>query len=832
MNQLRNILIITLLTLPCHSRANEAEIERRVEEMMAKLTVERKIDLIGGVDGFYIRSLPEIGLPKMRLMDASVGVRSAGPSTAYAASIALAATWNPELAQEVGTGIGRDARARGAHFLLGPGVNIYRAPQGGRNFEYLGEDPLLAARLAVGYIRGIQSQGVIATVKHFMGNNSEFDRHHTNSIIDERTKREIYLPAFEAAVKEADVGAIMSSYNLVDGTYASHHKPLLEGVLKGEWGFRGIVMSDWSAVHDGIAAANAGMDLEMPSASFMNRELLLPALKDDRVSQATIDDKVRRILRTALRFGFFERQQQDLTIPLNDPRGRELAAREAEESIVLLKNEGILPLKKDSIRKIAVIGPSAYPAVVGGGGSSQVTPFAGISALEGITDFLGKDAVVMYDRGLLPMSEVLAKTRFTPVGGGSGPAVKIEQFSTNNLSGLPVSIRSSNGIALFAEDPTGPDELGQPFSSVRYTTTLVPEKSGMHHFFANVSTRDGYRLFLDDQVILSRSLDKSSSMLCHSMPLLAGRTYVLRFEVEFGQRWGPNKVEVGEIANEDLLTPTAQLMAAQADVAVVVAGYDTATEAESYDRTFALPVGQDPLIQSVAALNTHTIVALVAGGAVDTAGWLDRVPALLHLWYPGQEGGRALAKVLFGEISPSGHLPISWEKTWAENPVHHSYYINGKGNDVHYSEGVFVGYRGYEQNRIKPLFPFGYGMSYSSFRYTNLKISPQNARIGETVSLSFDVTNAGNMLADDVAQLYLGDPVASVPRPPKELKGFQRVSLKPGETTTVSFLIDPRARSFYDITTKEWKQEPGAFTVFVGPSSAEIPLTGTFQVKK
>ena len=398
------LTLLSLIVIPALAQApaktiapDAATVERRVESLLSKMTLEEKIDLLGGVDGFFIRGIPRLSLPRLKMADGPMGVRNFGPATAMAAGIGLAATWNAAMAERVGTEIARDARAKGVHFLLGPGVNIYRAPMNGRNFEYFGEDPFLASRIAVGYIKGVQSQGVSATVKHYMGNNSEFDRHRTDSIIDERTMREIYLPVFEAAVKEANVGAIMDSYNLTNGTHMSQSGYLNTDVARTEWGFRGIMMSDWTSTYDGIAAANGGLDLEMPAGGFMNRQTLLPAIQEGKVTVATIDEKVRHILRTAIRFGWLDGDQTDLSIPRYNQQGRSTTLAAARESQVLLKNEGgLLPLSKGKIRSIAVIGPNAYPAVPVGGGSARVEPFVATSVLEGISNYLGTAVPVYY----------------------------------------------------------------------------------------------------------------------------------------------------------------------------------------------------------------------------------------------------------------------------------------------------------------------------------------------------------------------------------------------------------------------------------------------------
>jgi len=836
MRRMTHLLALTVLPatlVQAQTPASPTEVDQRVEQLLSKFTLEQKIDLLGGVDEFFIRGYEELGWPRQRMADGPVGVRNFGPSTTYAGGIGLAASWDPELARQVGAGIGRDARARGVHYMLGPGVNIYRGPQCGRNFEYFGEDPYLAARTAVGYIQGLQAQGVVATIKHFMGNNSDFNRHRTNTQIDERTKREIYLPAFEAAVKEAKVGAIMNAYNLVDGQHATENGYINTEIARKDWGFRGVMMSDWGATYDGIAAANGGTDLEMPGPAHMNREVLLPALKEGKVSQATLDEKVRRIVRTAVEFGFLDRPQQDLSIPKNDPQNRQVALQSAEEAMVLLKNEGsVLPLDKKAIKTIAVLGPAAYPAVPVGGGSAGVQPFHAVSGLEGIGAYLGEGAKVLYDRGVLPLDEVFGRTRFAPAPGAQGPAVDVEYFTSTDFTGTPARTAKEWRLAFFSEEPIDWSTYDKPKSSVRYTTTYVAGKSGLHYWFASASGLDAYKLYIDGKVVLEHAMSEGQYPASIALPLEAGKTYSVKFELVVGTAWGANRAGVGVIAAEDMLTPEGRKMAAMADAAIVMVGFDPSTEGEGFDRSFALPGGQDDLIKAVTDLNKKTVVVLSAGGAVDATPWINRVPALLHTWYPGQEGGHALAKVLFGDVNPGGRLPMTWEKAWADNPAHDSYYVNNGGLNIRYNEGIFIGYRGYEKNGVKPLFPFGFGLSYTTFAYRNLKIAPATPKAGQDVTVTFDVTNTGAVAGADVAQLYVGNPTASVPRPLKELKGFQRVVLKPGETQQITLKLDPRAMSFYDVKGKAWKQEPGTFTVSVGRSSADIQLKGDYVVKK
>src|SRR2546423_3482659 len=426
-----------------------SDVERRVESILKQMTLEEKIDMLVGVDVFFTRAVPLLRFPRLKRADAPLGVRNFGPATAMAGGVSLAATWNSQLAERVGTEIGRDARAKGVNFLLGPGVNIYRSPMNGRNFEYFGEDPFLASRVAVGYVRGIQSQGVSATIKHYMGNNSEFDRHNTDSIIDERTMREIYLPTFEAAVREAHVGAIMDSYNLVNGEHASQSRRRLTEIVKQDWSFDGLIMSDWGATYDGVAASDGEQDLEMPSGDHMNRKTLVPAAEKSAASAAAIDDHVRRILRTAIRFDWLEGDQTDLSVPRFNQRGRQVALEAAREGLVLLKNDGgLLPLDGKKIKSLAVIGPDAYPAVPVGGGSAGVQPFASVSFLEGISNRLGASAQGHYDRGIPSLADMAGATDFTTAASGGEAGLRAPYFQSDDPKGAPAITRNEQHRAL------------------------------------------------------------------------------------------------------------------------------------------------------------------------------------------------------------------------------------------------------------------------------------------------------------------------------------------------------------------------------------------------
>lgn len=822
------------------------QVESRVNAIVSQMTIEEKIDYIGGYNSFFVRPVPRLKLPELKMADGPIGVRNYGPSTAYPAGIAIAASWDTELANRVGTMIGKDARARGVHFVLGPGMNIYRAPMCGRNFEYFGEDPFLASRMAVAEIKGMQSQGVAATAKHFAGNNQEWDRHGVSSDIDERTLREIYLPAFEAAVKEGHVAALMDSYNLLNGAHLTQNDHLNNAIVKSEWRFDGLIMSDWDATYDGIAAANGGLDLEMPAGKFMNRETLLAAVKDGRVPVSLIDDKVRRIVRKAIEFGWMDRDQTDKSIALDNPESGKVALEAALAGTVLLKNEGgILPLNKSKLRTIAVIGPHAGDDVTGGGGSSHVHPFASTTLLKGVQRYVGESASVVYVAGLPSPSEPFAKTEFRTAPGGSEQGLNAEYFNNTKLQGAPALVRTDKHIN-FRLDGVGYAPAAPAYEySARWTGYYLPKTSGEYRFY--VSGDDGYRLSVDDQPLMDEWREQGDTLTVRTMSLVAGRPYKIRLEYYQGQ--GGAAIRFGIISANDegkvLEFERAKNAAKNADVVVLCLGFDERTESEGSDRTYALPADQQELLREVVSANRNTILVLTAGGSVATEGWIEKVPAMLHTWYLGQEGGTALAKILFGEVSPSGKLPISWERRWEDSPVYGSYYDPkpevGRGGDkahndgsarghVEYKEGVFLGYRHFDRSQTKPLFPFGYGMSYTSFAYSTLTVSPASLKGDAPVTVSFDVKNTGNRAGAEVAELYVADGHAKVERPVKELKGFAKVALKPGETKRVTVQLDRRALSYYDVPRKAWTADPGVFTILVGSSSQDIRVTARLRL--
>jgi len=820
-----SVALLLLASFPVMAQELLTASEQRIDSILKEMTVEEKVDLLAGVDFFYLRGVPRLGVPKMRMIDGPMGVRNDGPATAFPGGIALAATWNATLAENIGIEFGRDARAKGAHYLLAPGVNIYKLPISGRNFEYMGEDPFLAGKLAVGFIKGVQSQDVSATIKHFAANNSEFDRNHTDSIVDERTLREIYLPAFEAAVKEGKVGAIMDGYNLTNGDYMSQHAYLNNDVAKDEWGFDGVIMSDWISTYDTLGMANGGLDIEMPYPTHFNRDTLLPAIESGDVSIATVDDKVRRILRVAERFGWLDREQLDLSVPRYNVAGRQSALQGAREGIVLLKNENaVLPIDRTNVRTIFVVGPNTHPAVVGAGGSSKTEPFASVSILKGLGDNAGSETRVLHADGIPSLTDMVRSTQFSIDEKGEQPGMHAQYFASDDLSGDAVISREEPRV----EIGLGP---GGPFyppdtASERWTGFYSATNGGTFDVVvASAGDRGGYyRVFIDEELVFDSWTLNKAIVDYVSLKLTAG-THKVVLEHRGRQKWPGDRLLLAISRHGDRVSNAAKTMAADADFVVIAAGFDDSTESEGADRTFKLPPGQDELINAMLDANKRTAVVMTAGGAVDMNAWIDRTPALMQAWYPGQEGGTAIAEILFGDVNPSGRLPATFERHLEDNPSFDSYYPEPGTLKTYYREGIFVGYRGFESKNIEPLFPFGHGLSYTSFEYGELSVSPDSTGGGE-VRVSFDLTNSGNRAGAEVAQVYVGDSHSDVARPPKELKGFAKVYLQPGETRRVSVQLDRRSFAYYDVEASDWRVTPGTFEILVGQSSKDIVLKG------
>jgi beta-glucosidase len=850
-------------------------VEQQINASLANMTIEEKISLLSGGSILGSSALPRLGIPALRMGDGPLGAHDPQPSTAFAAGIALAATWDRDLARRIGSEIGRDSLSRGAAFLLGPGVNLYRAPMNGRNQEYLGEDPFLAAQLVVPYIEGLQSHHVTATIKHFVGNDSEYARFDTDSVISERALRENYLPAFEAAVREAHTGAIMDSYNRLNGTWMTENAHLNTEIAKHQWGFDGVIMSDWIATKDGIASANGGLDLEMPAGVYMNEDVLVPAVKSGKLTVATIDDKVRRILRLYARFGWISpnpaprssgplwigHDPLDPSIPRYNQQARQVTLEGALESATLLKNQGdLLPLDRAKFKNIAVIGPNADPGYATGGGSSMVVPYFVTGPFRGISDYLGVRGSVSYDQGIPRLDAIALQTGLTLTADGKTAGVTVETYDNRAFSGKPVSTRTETSInpgqyakpqidqgdqqdiEMNLTDPgmkaamrkSLEDTLHAPLQYMRWTGYYHARMAGKYLVYVEHPAQ--YRLTIDSAAAIDNSEIAKAAVSQTLMDLSAGVHKVVLDE--FGvPPFVSGTTRLGIVKEDALVRPNAIDLAKRADAVVLSVGFDTESEGEGADREFQLLPGQNELIQQIAAVNPHTIVVLNAGGSVDAAPWIDSVPALLHTWYPGEEGGTGLAQILFGDANPSGRLPISWERKIEDNPSFAHYYPAPGSNRVVYAEDIFSGYRGFEHNHTVPLFPFGFGLSYTAFKYSNLQIRPSSStghRPESSVAyeVAFDLENTGHRAGADVAQLYLSEDHPPAPRPVQELKGFARVQLEPGQTRHVVLPLDARSFAWYDVNAKAWRIDAGTFTVHIARSSADPQLDGSISIVK
>ncbi|HMB96137.1 MAG TPA: glycoside hydrolase family 3 C-terminal domain-containing protein [Tepidisphaeraceae bacterium] len=717
-------------------------LEARVDDLLSRMDLEEKIALLHANSRFGTACFPRLRIPPRWMDDGPMGVREeVGPDswrpagrtddfvTALPPTLLLAASWDPDLARQFGEVIGEEARARGKDIMLGPAINIQRTPLCGRNFEYMGEDPYLTSRIAVGYIEGEQSRGVASCVKHFACNNQEMQRNSIDVEVDERALREIYLPAFRAAVTEAHVWTIMGAYNKIRGQFCCQNDYLLNKILKGEWGFQGIVISDWNAAHNTRGVALGGLDCEMgtrgPYDQYFLSTPFQSGIEDGTYPMSLLDEKARRNLRVMIATHVLDGRPPG---SMNTIDHQITARKVAEQGIVLLKNqENILPLDPAKVKSIAVIGENAVQMQSRGGGSAGMKAFYEITPLDGIIRRAGPQVNVTYSLGYqLPIM------RFGPT---SRPA-------------------------------TSPTSRGFFPTTAQLNREELPDTK-----------------IYDPEELIDRAVRAAT----------------------------------------------------QADVVIVMAGLN---HARNYDtegsdrRDMKLPPHEDELIQRVAAANPHTVVVLISGGAVEMDKWIDQVPGLVQAWYPGMEGGNAVANVLFGDANPSGKLPCTFPKQLSDSPAHALAAYPGKDGVEKYEEGIFVGYRWFDTKNIEPLFPFGHGLSYTQFQYSDLKLTEGSDANGPIVSAEFEIANTGSRDGAEVAQLYVTQVQSSLPRPAKELKGFKKIYLKAGEKQKVSIPLNADAFMFYDPGKPGWIGEKGDFKILIGSSSRDIRLNGDFKLNR
>ncbi|MGD2068485.1 MAG: glycoside hydrolase family 3 C-terminal domain-containing protein [Gemmatimonadota bacterium] len=799
----------------------------RIEGLVAAMTLDEKVSLLHGVrdpeslgQAGYIPGVPRLGIPPLRLSDGPAGIRVTSPATALPAPVALASTFSPELAREYGRIIGRDGRARGQDVLLAPMVNLVRVPHAGRNFETLGEDPFLAARLVEAEVAGVQEEGLIATVKHFVANNQENERHSVSAEVDDRTLHEMYLPGFEAAIR-AGAGSVMASYNRVNGTYAAENARVLDDILRGEWGFDGFVVSDWGATHSMIPSLTAGMEMEMPSGRHYAG--LADAVRSGELDEAFVDRAVRRILVPMERLGFLDGSEAARPVP-DVPTSSDGARRIAVAGAVLLKNEGdVLPLGPEDLADLAVLGPTAAQLLVGGGGSARVRPMHRGSPLEALRGAASASSGIAYARGYDVDGDVVPTSALAPLpdapagqaGGGGllrapaggGPAAVDATVDFTGAEALPAGT-SVTWTGTLTAPVTGEYELRLQTSGGRGTLNLdsVPEERGRRSGFFGASllpTADGFT-----NPALPAHLEAGTPR-----PIFITATAPDDAPMEIRLAWTSD-------ASRRARMDEAVRLARDAHTAVVFA-YDEGTEGR--DRPdLSLPGLQDDLILAVARANPRTVVVLNNGAPVEMP-WADDVAAILQMWYPGQEGAEATAALLLGRAAPGGKLPVTFPRRAGDAPTSTPERYPGVDGRGLYSEGIFVGYRWYDARDVEPLFPFGHGLSYVDFRYADLDVRPADGGF----DVSFTVTNTGSRDAGEVAQVYVGAPAdAPVPMAEKALAAFERLTLPAGATRSVTLHVGAREMSFWSTGEGGWILPPGEREVMVGSSSRDIRLRG------
>jgi beta-glucosidase len=826
---------------PVYKNPN-APLEARVNDLLNRLTQKEKLSMLSGT-GFTSQPLPRFGLRPMQFADAGQGVRGGGgtpdgidpvggPATAFPAGVSMASSWDSELIREIGTAIGDEAKNKGigVQIELGPAVNIHRSPLCGRDSEYLSEDPYLNARLAVQYIEGMQSTGVGSCIKHYACNNEEVDRGSVNVIVDERTLREIYLPAFEAAVKEAHVRAFMAAYNKVNGPYCTANWFLLTNVLRHDWGFDGLVMSDWGAVHETSGVVNGGTDLEMPGPGYLVAANLKKSLSNGSISQPAIDHAVKDILRATIRAGLADPVQY---VPNHSEVGsaahQALVLRAGQEGMILLKNDGgLLPLNPNTPQTIAIIGPRAKNWQYNSRGSTGLSPTVQVNAFEGITQRLASNtgAKLLYEPAddytgkPIPLEDLT-----TPDGSEHG--LSGTYFTSQNLSGTPLLTRTDPSVDFNFTDATRPTGLQAEHFSIRWTGIITAPMTGSYIF--NVRVDDGCRLWIGDTLVVDQWQNGAARSASGSIDLAAGKVYPIK--LEYYQDRGDALVSLSWLTPDDNSLPFAgaAAVAKQADIAIVMVGSEP--EVEGNDRTsMDLPSLQDSLIKTVAAANPHTIVVLDNGGPVLVNSWIDGVPAVLEAGFSGELGGTALASVLFGDVSPSGKLVDTYGVRREDYPDYG--HFPGINNVVHYTEGIYVGYRAFDKRRITPEFPFGYGLSYTTFSYSNIKLEKPTWSPSSTFTVTANITNTGKVRGAEVAELYIEPKSPRVDRPIRELKGFARVDLLPGQTKTAQFVLVPRDFAYCDVAGKQWRADEGKYIVEIGASSRDLKLESPVTLTK
>ena len=813
------------------------QLQKKAESILNQLSKEEKISLLSGKGVYNTQNIDRVGLPQLELWDGPNGVRSNSneQATAFPVGIAMGATWNVELIKELGTALGKESRAFGVEVLLGPTMNIIRTPLNGRTFETFSEDPYFNGEIASAYINGLQSEHVGASVKHYIANNQEINRMSVSANISERALREIYLPAFEKVVMKSQPYTFMAAYNRINGTHATEHRYIMNDILRKEFGFQGVLLSDWGGVKSTVPSLKSSLDLEMPGPGKYYEKPLRKALKKGVVTENEIDEASLRMIKLILKTRMGKSYEKSEVIVEN----QRIAKKVAEESIVLLKNQNnILPLNPNKIQSIAVIGPNANRSVIQGGGSARVTPAYSITPLNGIIENAKMNNIeVYYEKGVEnhPTVPLMEKSSLITKTGLQEKGLTAEYYHSYNFSGNPYKTEIDEELRIFGI-------LDQDvFGSVLWTGEFIAHKDGQYRFSANPGLGkakiyiDGEKISLNEKGppvfggVLPSAKIGSIFLKAGNHPIKIEYSAKPNFLLAFILRIVMpamsdmlNKfrfLEIGcRLPEPDMSKAVA--LARKTDIVIVVVGSSDNYETEGEDRpSMKLTGEQDKLIESILDVNNNTIVIMNTGSPIEMP-WVSDCPALLQVWLPGQEGGRAISNVLFGNVNPSGKLPVTFPKVLEDNPSYGHY---PGDDDVVYNEGIYVGYRYYDTKDVTPLFPFGHGLSYTKFEYKSLEC-PKDVQSLENIVINFTVKNIGQTKGQEVVQCYIRDIDSSLDRPFKELKAFHKLDLLPGESKTVNLSLDSTSFSFFDDRINKWTAESGKFEIMIGSSSKDIRL--------
>ena len=808
---------------------------KNIDQIINKLTLKEKISLLSGFNSWYTNKIEEKNVPSIKMSDGPNGVRgdsNSGKSSAcFPCAISIGSTWDLKLIKNIGIALGEEAQAKDVDVLLGPTINIHRHPLGGRHFESFSEDPFLTGKIATNYVQGVQSKNVAACLKHFVGNDTEYERHSISSNIDEQTLREIYLLPFEMAIKDGNAKVVMSAYNKLNNIFCSSHQELLISILKEEWDFDGYVVSDWGAALETVENANGGLDLEMPGPSNVWGKALIEAVEAKKVSEELINDKVRRILSVAEFSNRFQKPEIKNEEAIDKPEHRELLRKAAADGMVLLKNEGLLPLKKN-IKKLAVIGPNAKEAQIIGGGSASLRPHYQVHPLEAVNERLGHETEILYAKGC-HTHKYLPKINEKLMEDKNG--FLVEYFNGNQFDESLILKECLIGSKFWVFEGFAKDVISKdrPNISVKFSCAYTPDISGSHEF--EIFGIGQCRLLIDGNELIDNwtSTEPGEAFFTFGsaakkgvMNLKKGITY--KIEVQYHFEGGFPAVYIGCQAPDEVdIFQEAIDIASNADEVLLIVGTNSDWETEGNDRAdFNLPANQNKLIEAILEANQNTVIAINTGSPVQMP-WAKKANAIVQTWFAGQEFGNALVDILSGQVNPSGKLTTTFPVRIEDTPAYKIY----PGNDLqmNYDEKLLVGYKWYQRNSIEPLFCFGHGLSYTNFNYQNLEVTTDG---GFNVSCKFDIQNIGDIAGSETAQCYISFAAPLPQEPLMTLQGFVKEDIGVNEIKKLEIKLGPRNFSNWSVDTNTWQIRGGTYKILIGSSSEKILLEASINLEQ